>query len=88
MSTVGQPTTYTAYLLRCWLDGSKWRYSLEQVGSGKRQGFATLDEFVTFLVAMSTLPSEGKQVAGVEGNPTKAKNEASAGARSSSNDER
>jgi len=67
MSMVGQPPTYTAYLLRCWLDGTNWRYSLEQVGSGKRQGFATLDEFVTFLVAMSTLPDEGEQAPSVEG---------------------
>lgn len=45
--------TYRAFLLRCWLDGTIWRYSLEEVGSGKRYGFATLDELIVFLLAVS-----------------------------------
>lgn len=57
MKTPDRPTTYTttykAYLLRCWLEGAGWRYSLEQVGSDQRHGFATLDELVAFLLAMS-----------------------------------
>ncbi len=88
MPTVGQPTAYTAYMLRCWLEGSKWRYSLEQVGSGKRQGFATLDEFVSFLVAMSALPDEDEQAPDIKGDPTKAKNKASAGVISSEDEKR
>ena len=88
MSIVGQPTTYTAFMLRCWMDGSKWRYSLEQVGTGRRQGFATLDEFVSFLVAMSTLPDEGEQAPDIKGDPAKAKNKASAGDLSSEDEKR
>lgn len=53
MTIVHRPPAYTAYLLRCWLEGTTWRYSLEEVGAGKRQGFATLDELVAFLLAMS-----------------------------------
>jgi hypothetical protein len=53
MSPVNQPPTYTAYLLRCWREGSSFRYSLEEIGGGKRRGFASLDEFVAFLLARS-----------------------------------
>ena len=58
MSTARQPSTYTAYLLRCWLEGSSWRYSLEEVGTGNRYNFATLDEFVSFLLARSMQPDQ------------------------------
>lgn len=61
MSTAKQPATYTAYLLRCWLEGSTWRYSLEEVGAGKRFSFATLDEFVSFLLARSMQPGESEK---------------------------
>ena len=53
MNKVKTPETYKAYLLRCWLDGSAWRYSLEEVGTGVRHGFATLDELVLFLLIQS-----------------------------------
>ena len=59
MSTINRSSTYVAYLLRCWLDGKIWRYSLEEVGSGKRHGFATLDELVAFLVTMPVIKNEG-----------------------------
>lgn len=33
---------YQAYLLRCWQEGDEWRYSLEVIGHGRRQGFVAL----------------------------------------------
>lgn len=67
MSSTERPPAYSAYLLRCWLEGTNWRYSLEAVGSGKRHGFATLDELVSFLVARSNLRKEGEKEPNVEG---------------------
>ena len=61
MSSSSQPSTYTAYLLRCWQEGVSWRYSLEEIGSGKRHGFASLDEFVSFLLAMSMQPETSEK---------------------------
>jgi len=61
MSTAQQPTPYISYLLRCWLEGSSWRYSLEEVGTGKRYNFATLDEFVSFFLARSMQPDQREQ---------------------------
>ena len=61
MSISKQPSPYTAYLLRCWLEGSTWRYSLEEVGTGKRHGFATLDELVSFLLAQSMQPGASQK---------------------------
>jgi hypothetical protein len=49
---MSQFPTYVAYLLRCWSEGTTWRYSLEEIGNGKRHGFASLDEFVSFLLAL------------------------------------
>ena len=44
---------YRSYLLRLWetTDGDRrvWRASLEQPGTGRRQGFAGLRELVAFL---------------------------------------
>jgi hypothetical protein len=40
------------------LEGRAWRYSLEEVGSGERHGFATLDEFFSFMLTKSILPDE------------------------------
>jgi len=62
MSTAKQPSPYTAYLLRCWLEGSSWRYSLEEVGTGKCYNFATLDEFVSFMLARSMQPDQTDQI--------------------------
>jgi len=72
MPSIERPPTYRAYLLRCWLEGTNWRYSLEEVGSGKRHGFATLDEFVTFLVARSALRKEWEKAPNVADVPTEA----------------
>lgn len=46
-------SSYISYILRSWQEGSHWRYSLEELGSGKRHGFASLDDLVSFLLARS-----------------------------------
>lgn len=61
MSIAREPSTYTTYILRCWQEGAAWRYSLEEVGSGKRHGFASLDEFVAFMLARATPPESGME---------------------------
>ena len=60
MLTSREPSVGATFVLRCWLEGSNWRYSLEEVGTGKRQGFAGLDEFVSFLLARENLPGDRK----------------------------
>lgn len=44
---------YFSYLLRVWRTGEReedtWRASLEQPGTHRRRGFATLDELFDFL---------------------------------------
>ena len=43
---------YRSYLLRLWRvedDGEKWRALLEEVETGKRQGFATMQKLIEFL---------------------------------------
>lgn len=55
-----KPSDYTAYMLRCWLEGKSWRYSLEEVGSGKQFGFNGLDDFISFLLAREIKPG-GKE---------------------------
>ena len=46
-------SAYRSYLLRLWqtTDGDRkvWRASLEQPGTGRRQGFAGLRELAAFL---------------------------------------
>ncbi|HSG17559.1 MAG TPA: hypothetical protein VLE70_14710 [Anaerolineae bacterium] len=59
MSIVDRPPIYIAFLLRCWLEESSWRYSLEEVGTGKRHAFATLDEFFSYMLTRSILPQNG-----------------------------
>ena len=88
MSRVRQPAKYTAYLLRCWLEGSTWRYSLEEVGTGKRHGFATLDEFVSFMLAKSILPGDGVKTPGDKVDQMETKHKAVMETKSSSSDER
>lgn len=56
---------YLSYLLRLWQtsDGGKlvWRASLETPGTGKRRGFASLDDLYGFLNGQTgqTEQSEG-----------------------------
>ncbi|MBN1487952.1 MAG: hypothetical protein JW981_09945 [Anaerolineae bacterium] len=42
---------YLSYLLRLWHpgNGKSWHVMLEQVGTGERHGFATLEELFAFL---------------------------------------
>ncbi len=88
MSTVRQPGKYTAYLLRCWLEGSTWRYSLEEIGTGRRHGFATLDEFVSFLLARSMQPDNGANTPDAEVDLKETKHKANMDTKSSSSVER
>jgi hypothetical protein len=46
---------YRSYLLRLWrvqTDGQSWRAMLENVETGKRQGFATLEKLIEFLQSL------------------------------------
>jgi hypothetical protein len=47
-----------AYLLRCWHEGPTWRYSLEEIGTDEKRGFASIDELVSYLLARSVPPCE------------------------------
>ena len=41
---------YRAYLLRCWQEGERWFFSLEEVsGERRRHGFPDLKALVAFL---------------------------------------
>jgi hypothetical protein len=48
-----QRSGYVAYLLRLWqardAEGVRWRASLEDIRTGQRQGFASLEELFEFL---------------------------------------
>ena len=55
MVMASEPRRYLAYLLRLWRvtadDGSPaWRASLEDVHTGGRQGFASLEQLLVFLL--------------------------------------
>ena len=49
-----QQTTSRSYLVRLWATGAAhqqvWRASLEDVQSGQRRGFATLEQLFVFLM--------------------------------------
>ena len=51
-----QPPSYRTYLIRCWEERSRdltlpavWRFSLEDPHTGRRRGFASLEDMVAFL---------------------------------------
>ena len=69
------------------MEGSAWRYSLEEVGTGERHGFATLDEFVSFMLVRSVQPGE-KEKSVVEIDPKENEPKAGMGANLSACDER
>jgi hypothetical protein len=75
VSTAGSSPTYITYIFRCWQEGSLWRYSLEEPGSGQRHGFAGLDDFVAFLLAQSSpqnsIETAGSDTRDPEPNPEK-----------------
>jgi hypothetical protein len=57
---------YRAHLLRYWREHqspSAWRFSLEDVRTGERRGFADLDALIAFLhaeITRSSTPKEDK----------------------------
>jgi hypothetical protein len=57
-----QPPTTHSYLLRLWPAGSAgqlvWRASLENVQTGERLGFATLEQLFVFLMQQTEQTSE------------------------------
>ena len=71
MSSAVEHPTYIAYILRCWSEGSAWRYSLEELGNGKRYGFASIDDFVSFLLALSTEPQRKVDDSLVDGDSSR-----------------
>ena len=55
---------YRAYLLRLWRtedDGHTWRAMLEEVETGKRLGFASLEKLIEFLQKMDEDAGAGKE---------------------------
>jgi len=47
---------YCSFMLRIWIeptDGEKWRFSLEDTRTGKRQGFASLEKLVLYLAEIT-----------------------------------
>lgn len=46
---------YTAYLVRCWQEGERPRYSIEKVGSNERRAF----DHASMLLAMLKNELEG-----------------------------
>ncbi len=48
-------SNYRAYLLRCWYEADQWRYSLEKVGNGRRQGFASAIDLADYLCQLETV---------------------------------
>jgi hypothetical protein len=52
---------YCSYLLRIWsepTDGEKWRFSLEDTRTGRRQGFTNLENLISFLTELMEDPKE------------------------------
>jgi hypothetical protein len=59
MVMASEPRRYLAYLLRVWCvtgdDGAPvWRASLEDVRTGARQGFGSLEQLLAFLLEETT----------------------------------
>jgi hypothetical protein len=48
------PLTYTAYILRLWIDDDSWRASLKDARSGKQHNFASIEQLNEFLLANTT----------------------------------
>jgi hypothetical protein len=60
MPIFNKPLRYHSYLLRFWEDRSQsaadpavWRFSLEDPRTGERQGFATVQALLTFLLSQT-----------------------------------
>ncbi|MCE7985039.1 MAG: hypothetical protein DYG89_28020 [Caldilinea sp. CFX5] len=56
MTNLPRLPPYRSQLLRMWVDAagrpSRWRFSLEDVATGQRRGFADLDELICHLLAL------------------------------------
>ncbi|MCP4426288.1 MAG: hypothetical protein GY803_17490 [Chloroflexi bacterium] len=59
---VEQENPHLSYLLRLWSvqnnEGRRWRYSLENVQTGERHGFASLETLCAFLGEETSPESE------------------------------
>jgi hypothetical protein len=56
---------YRSYLLRLWRtreDDQDWRAQLEEVETGKRIGFASLEKLIEFLQGLDHEDGAGKEV--------------------------
>ncbi|MCP4419277.1 MAG: hypothetical protein GY805_21900 [Chloroflexi bacterium] len=41
---------YRAFLMRCWREGNRWRFTVESIGQDRKQhGFISLEMMITFL---------------------------------------
>ncbi|RMF03519.1 MAG: hypothetical protein D6768_05695 [Chloroflexi bacterium] len=56
MNPPNRSNSYQSYILRCWEERSTqqdqpgvWRFSLEDVRTGRLMGFATLEAMVTYV---------------------------------------
>ena len=66
MSGLDRPPRHRSYLLRFWEEPGRspdrvsvWRFSLEDPHTGRRQGFATLEEVIA--TVRSDLTNEGAE---------------------------
>jgi hypothetical protein len=66
-----KPTERFSYLLHVWRTNGQWRASLEVPGTGKRIGFANLEQLFTYLMDL------------IEGNSKKQADQETAGTDSS-----
>ena len=58
---------YHAYLLRLWRveeEGGRWRAQLEEVGTGERHGFASMEELTAFLEGLGEVKKDAEQGSG------------------------
>ena len=57
--------TYLSYLLRLWRVTSDpqtgWRASLQDAQTGKRTGFATLDDLIRYVLEQCQVQTEGDE---------------------------
>ena len=58
MKTSAWPPRYLSFLLRCWEEGNPqpgmpetWRFSLEDIHTGQRRGFASLEALLAYVRA-------------------------------------
>jgi hypothetical protein len=56
-------SSYLSYLLRLWQESKAeriWRASLENISTGERRGFASLDDLFGFLCQQAVAASESR----------------------------